>query len=108
MNKDFKVNAIILAAGVGMRLRPVTDFIPKPLMPVCGVPLIESIIIKMKQAGIAKIAVNTHHLAERIESFIRSSPYTDMVELFHEPEILGTGGPPVSYTHLTLPTNREV
>jgi aminoglycoside/choline kinase family phosphotransferase/dTDP-glucose pyrophosphorylase len=100
MSKDFKVNAIILAAGVGMRLRPVTDFIPKPLMPVGGVPLIESIIIKMKQAGIAKIAVNTHHLAERIESFIRSSPYTDMVELFHEPEILGTGGPLVNAKNL--------
>jgi NDP-sugar pyrophosphorylase family protein/thiamine kinase-like enzyme len=100
MNKDFKVNAIILAAGVGMRLRPVTDFIPKPLMPVGGVPLIESIIIKMKQAGIAKIAVNTHHLAERIESFIRSSPYTDMVELFHEKEILGTGGPLVNAKNL--------
>ena len=51
MNKNFKVNAIILAAGIGTRLRPVTDFIPKPLMPVGGVPLLESIILKMKQAG---------------------------------------------------------
>lgn len=93
MNKDFKVNAIILAAGLGTRLRPVTDFIPKPLMPIGGVPLIESIIIKMRQAGIARIAVNTHHLAHRIESFIRTSPYSDMIELFHEKEILGTGGP---------------
>jgi NDP-sugar pyrophosphorylase family protein len=96
MSKDFKVNAIILAAGVGTRLRPVTDFIPKPLMPVGGVPLLESIIIKMKKAGIAKIAVNTHHLADRIESFIGNSPYSDIVELFHEEEILGTGGPLVN------------
>ena len=96
MNKDFKVNAIILAAGIGTRLRPVTDFIPKPLMPVGGVPLLESIIMKMKQAGIAKIAVNTHHLAGRIESFIRNSPYSGFVELFHEKEILGTGGPLVN------------
>ena len=96
MNKNYKVNAIILAAGIGTRLRPVTDFIPKPLMPVGGVPLLESIIIKMKEVGIAKIAVNTHHLADRIESFIRNSPYSDMVELFQEKEILGTGGPLVN------------
>ncbi|MCX6985177.1 MAG: sugar phosphate nucleotidyltransferase [Lentisphaerae bacterium] len=96
MNKDYKVNAIILAAGIGTRLRPVTDFIPKPLMPVGGVPLLESIIVKMKQAGIAKIAVNTHHLADRIESFIRNSPYSGFVELFQEKEILGTGGPLVN------------
>ncbi len=94
------MNAIILAAGVGMRLRPVTDFIPKPLMPVGGVPLLESIIVKMKRAGIAKIAVNTHHLADRIESFIRNSPYSGMVELFHENEILGTGGPLVNARNL--------
>lgn len=100
MNKDFKVNAIILAAGIGTRLRPVTDFIPKPLMPIGGVPLIESIIIKMRQAGIAKIAVNTHHLAHRIESFIRTSPYSGMIELFHEKEILGTGGPLVNAGNL--------
>lgn len=100
MSKDYKVNAIILAAGIGTRLRPVTDFIPKPLMPIGGVPLIESIIIKMRQAGIAKIAVNTHHLAHRIESFIRTSPYSGMIELFHEKEILGTGGPLVNAGNL--------
>ncbi|MFA6291655.1 MAG: sugar phosphate nucleotidyltransferase [Victivallales bacterium] len=100
MSKDYKVNAIILAAGIGTRLRPVSDFVPKPLMPVGGVPLLESIIMRMKQAGIAKIAVNTHHLAERIESFIRNSPYSGIVELFHENEILGTGGPLVNARNL--------
>ena len=105
MSKDYKVNAIILAAGIGTRLRPVTDFIPKPLLPVGGVPLLESIIMKMKEAGIAKIAVNTHHLADRIESFIRNSPYSDMVELFHEKEILGTGGPLVNAKKLLSETD---
>jgi aminoglycoside/choline kinase family phosphotransferase/choline kinase len=100
MNNNSKVNAIILAAGIGTRLRPVTDFIPKPLMPVGGIPLLESIMMKMKQAGIAKIAVNTHHLAERIENFIRNSPYSDSVELFHEKEILGTGGPLINARNL--------
>ncbi len=100
MSKNYKVNAIILAAGIGTRLRPVTDFVPKPLMPVGGVPLLESIIMRMKEAGIAKIAVNTHHLAERIESFIRNSPYSDIVDLFHENEILGTGGPLVNARNL--------
>ncbi len=96
----FKVNGIVLAAGIGVRLRPVTDFIPKPLLPVDGRPLLESIIMKMKSAGVAKLAINTHHLAERIENFIGNSQYSGYAALYHEKEILGTGGPLVNAREL--------
>ncbi|HCE43802.1 MAG TPA: hypothetical protein DET40_09670 [Lentisphaeria bacterium] len=98
--EKFQVNAIILAAGIGTRLRPVTDFIPKPLMPVNGTPLLESIILKMKNSGVAKVAVNTHHLADRVETFVKNSSYADYVTLYHEEVILGTGGPLVNAKNL--------
>ncbi|MFZ2654159.1 MAG: sugar phosphate nucleotidyltransferase [Victivallales bacterium] len=100
MREKIGVNAIILAAGIGTRLRPVTDFIPKPLMPVDGTPLLESIILKMKNAGVAKVAVNTHHLADRVEAFVENSQYAGYVTLYHEKEILGTGGPLVNARNL--------
>ncbi len=105
MREKFEVNGIILAAGIGTRLRPVTDFIPKPLLPVDGTPLLESIILKMKNAGIAKIAVNTHHLAERIETFVKNSPHAGYVTIYHEKEILGTGGPLVNAKDLLSETD---
>ncbi|HBC88585.1 MAG TPA: hypothetical protein DCZ94_16685 [Lentisphaeria bacterium] len=103
--ENFKVNGIILAAGIGTRLRPVTDFIPKPLLPVNGTPLLETIIQKMKSAGIAKLAVNTHHLAERMESFVKNSQYASYATLYHETEILGTGGPLVNAKDLLSETD---
>jgi NDP-sugar pyrophosphorylase family protein/aminoglycoside/choline kinase family phosphotransferase len=91
-----KINAIVLAAGFGTRLRPLTDLMPKPLVPVANIPLLENVLINLTKAGIDKVAVNTHHLAEQLDDFIAQSVYHDRVELFNEPEILGTGGPLVN------------
>jgi mannose-1-phosphate guanylyltransferase len=81
---------IILAAGHGTRMRPLTDTIPKPLLPVLGVPLLEIIIHRLLGAGAGTIHANLYHLADRIAEYAgeRDWPVT-----FHrEPELLGTGG----------------
>ena len=84
--------AFVLAAGFGTRLRPLTLHRPKPLVPVCGVTVLEQALALCLRHGIGEVVVNAHHLAEQIEAFC--DPVAGMrvhvqVEL---PEILGTGG----------------
>ncbi len=86
------INAIILAAGFGSRLRPLTEYMPKPLIPVFGSSMLAVVAANLKRAGIDRIAVNTHYLAEQIGDAVAKLPEADSIELFHEPEILGTGG----------------
>ncbi len=83
---------MILAAGLGTRLQPLTYTIPKPMMPLCNRPLIAWLIDSLVDAGVRDIVVNLHHLPEAIE---RSLPplFPDVhFEFSYEPEILGTGG----------------
>ncbi len=83
--------AMVLAAGFGKRMRPITETIPKPLVPVLEVPMLESIIGKLRAAGIEKIVVNGFYLKEQIQSFVES--YDDPMIIFSEEhEILETGG----------------
>jgi len=91
-----KINGIVLAAGYGARLKPLTERIPKPLLPVCGTPIIELALEKLAEAGASRIAVNAYHLAGQIEAYVSKSRLRDRIELFKEPEILGTGGPLVN------------
>jgi NDP-sugar pyrophosphorylase family protein/thiamine kinase-like enzyme len=91
-----KVNAMVLAAGFGTRLRPLTEKIPKPMIPLGNISLLENIFINLKNAGVNKIAVNTHYLGNYIANAIQQSPWFNNVHLFHEKEILGTGGPIVN------------
>jgi len=86
------VRAMVLAAGLGTRLRPLTERVPKPLLPVAGRPLLGRVIERLRAAGVEEIAVNTHHLAGEVEAFVRSLPDAEGLRVFHEPEILGTGG----------------
>ena len=65
-----KLNAIVLAAGYGSRLAPLTLEVPKPALPVAGVPMLVRILRKLKAAGVDRIAVNTHHLKEQIEECV--------------------------------------
>ncbi|MHC4916923.1 MAG: sugar phosphate nucleotidyltransferase, partial [Planctomycetota bacterium] len=81
--------AMVLAAGLGTRLRPLTEMAPKPLLPVAGRPLLANVIAGLRAAGVREIAVNTHHLPEQIEEFAAGE---EGLTLFHEPQILGTGG----------------
>ena len=87
------MKAMILAAGLGSRLRPLTDVCPKPLVPVANRPVIASTIAYLKGYGIQSIVVNTHHHARQMSAFFRSGIAPGVsVELRHEPSILGTGG----------------
>lgn len=64
------MKAMIFAAGLGTRLKPITDTLPKALVPVCGKPLIEHVSRKLMASGIAEAVVNVHHFADKIESWI--------------------------------------
>ena len=87
---------LILAAGHGSRLRPITLHTPKPLVPFFGAPLIAYAAAQLVSQGVRRIAVNTHHLAEAVAHYVQ----TELTALYpavewhlsHEPELLGTGG----------------
>lgn len=88
------MKAMILAAGVGSRLQPLTNGKPKALIPVGGVPMIEHIILKIKAAGFNCIVINIHHLSEQVIDFLSSKHnFGVTVELSDERSyLLETGG----------------
>lgn len=83
--------AMVLAAGLGVRMRPITDRIPKPLVSVLGRTLLDRILDHLDKAGVERVVVNTHWLADVIERHLahRSSP---SIQLSMETERLETGG----------------
>lgn len=88
------MKALVLSAGYGERLRPLTEKIPKPLLEVGGRPLIHYPLLMLRRAGIAEIAINVHHLAGRIESALgRGDSLGVRITYSPEPMLLGTGGP---------------
>jgi len=86
------MRAILLAAGYGTRLRPLTNSMPKCLVPIHGKPLLGIWLERLSDAGMGPFLVNTHYLAEQVQEFVGASPYSDMVTLVHEPTLLGTAG----------------
>ena len=86
------MKAAVLAAGLGTRLKPLTDICPKPLWPVLNRPLLGVVLVQLETAGCFQVAVNTHHLADQVHNFLRSEPWSFLLSVSHEPEILGTGG----------------
>jgi mannose-1-phosphate guanylyltransferase len=86
------MKAILLAAGLGTRLRPLTNTIPKCLVPIHGQPLLGIWLERLTKAGIDSFLINTHYLAEQVEQFVTASPYRNQVTLVHEPTLLGTAG----------------
>ena len=86
------MRVLLLAAGCGTRLRPLTNKIPKCLVPIKGRPLLEIWLKRLTQAGLGPFLINVHHLAEQVEAFVELSPYRDKVVLVHEHELLGTAG----------------
>jgi NDP-sugar pyrophosphorylase family protein len=86
------MKALILCAGLGTRLLPHTKYIPKPLFPIDGRPLLDRIIQSLIQAGCCSIMINTHHLHRDIETFLETQHYAIPVQTRHELRILGTGG----------------
>lgn len=85
--------AFLLAAGRGMRFRPVTESIPKPLAPYLNVPLARAQLRRLLEAGISEAAVNLHHLGDEIvKDLVDHAAELPKVRFFPEPEILGTAG----------------
>lgn len=83
--------AMVLAAGLGKRLRPLTLTTPKPLLPVAGKPIIAHVLERLHQHGVSRVVVNTHYLADQLEDYLRAVPDLD-ITISHEPELLETGG----------------
>ena len=86
------MRALLLAAGLGTRLRPLTDNMPKCLVPIKGHPLLSIWLGRLTQAGIGPFLINTHYLANQVEVLIEASPYRDQVTLVNELELHGTAG----------------
>lgn len=81
--------AVILSAGLGTRMRPLTLTTPKPLLKLEGRPILAHTLDRLRQAGVEKIIVNAHHLADQIAAFLQAYPN---VVLSIEDELLETGG----------------
>jgi len=87
------MKAMILAAGEGTRLRPLTLNTPKVLLPVSGAPLIDYILRWLKHHGISEVAVNVHHLATAVCSYLGDGAHLGMKIVYsHEKTLLGTAG----------------
>jgi mannose-1-phosphate guanylyltransferase len=88
------MKALVLAAGFGERLRPLTNMIPKPLLEIGGHPLIHYPLLLLRDAGIRQIAINLHHLAANIRAALGSGDKLG-VDIIYLPEasLQGTGGP---------------
>jgi mannose-1-phosphate guanylyltransferase len=86
------MRALLLAAGLGTRLRPLTDTVPKAMVDIAGRPLLDRWLALLFAGGIERVLVNTHYLGPVIRSFVRSSRWNGSVDLVDEAVLLGTGG----------------
>lgn len=86
------MRALLLAAGKGTRLRPLTDTVPKCLVPIHGRPLLAYWLDLLFAGGIERALINTHWLADQVRDFVEASAWRSRIDLTHETELLGTGG----------------
>lgn len=88
------MNAFIFAAGLGTRLKPLTDTMPKALVPVGGKPLLYHVIEKLKSAGIKKIVINIHHFGDMIIEYVKENNNFGIEIVFSDERqmLLETGG----------------
>jgi mannose-1-phosphate guanylyltransferase len=86
------MKTILLAAGLGTRLRPMTNHIPKCLVPIKGKPLLQIWLENLTNAGLNSFLINTHYLSNQVEAFIRTSKFKEMCEVKYEENLLGTAG----------------
>ena len=107
--------ALLLAAGLGTRLAPLTNALPKCLMPINGQPLLGVWLDMLLDAGFRDILVNTHYGAPLVERFVSQERYRSRVHVSYESELLGTAGTllrhsdrfdegPLLLTHPDIPT----
>jgi len=85
--------AVILAAGRGKRLRPLTDGLPKPMLPIGGRPLLEHLLAHLVEAGVREVAINLHHRPEAVRSYLGDGSRAGLRVLYSQEEtLLGTAG----------------
>jgi N-acetyl-alpha-D-muramate 1-phosphate uridylyltransferase len=88
----FPDHAMVLAAGLGTRMRPVTDGMPKPLVPVAGKALIDYVLDKLAEAGVGTAVVNVHYFADQIERHLEARAAPRIVISDERTQLLNTGG----------------
>jgi mannose-1-phosphate guanylyltransferase len=94
------VKAVLLIAGLGTRLRPLTNSIPKCLLPINGEPLLGIWFEKLVAAGVSEVLINTHWLADQVSDYVeKNCPPELKVTVFYEQQLLGSAG--------TLAANRD-
>lgn len=88
------MKAMIFAAGLGARLKPLTDSTPKALIPIAGKPMLEHVILKLKAAGFDQIVINIHHLGDQITDFLAANQNFGLhIDISDERDyLLDTGG----------------
>lgn len=86
------MRAVLLAAGLGTRLRPYTEATPKCLIEIGGTPLVIHWLKKLTESGIQEVLINTHYLSDQVEEYLRNSVYAQSLSFAYEPELLGTAG----------------
>lgn len=88
------MNALIFAAGLGTRLKPLTDTMPKAMVPICGKPLVQILIEKLKGIGVTEIVINVHHFAQQIIDFVEANNRFGINIRFSDEtdQLLETGG----------------
>ncbi|MGK9053556.1 nucleotidyltransferase family protein [Neorhizobium petrolearium] len=84
--------AMVLAAGLGTRLRPITDTMPKPLVPVAGKPMIDYALDTLADAGVTRAAVNAHHFADRMEAHLKAYPRMEILISDERAALMNSGG----------------
>jgi len=89
------MKALIWSAGFGTRLLPLTEILPKPLFPICNIPMIDIIISYLKSRGVSSFGINTHYLRAPLVSHLKAMK--EDIFITEEEEILGTGGGTVSF-----------
>jgi MurNAc alpha-1-phosphate uridylyltransferase len=84
--------AMVLAAGLGTRMRPLTDTMPKALVPVAGKPLIDHVLDRLRDAGVEKAVVNVHHFADQTEAHLAARRDLEILVSDERAELLDSGG----------------
>lgn len=87
-----KMSAMVLAAGLGMRMRPITDTVPKPLVEVAGRTLLDRALDALEAVGVTRAVVNVHHLADRIEAHCKTRSTPSIVISDERDELLDSAG----------------
>jgi mannose-1-phosphate guanylyltransferase len=93
------MKAFLLAAGLGTRLRPITDSTPKCLLSIGGRPMLDIWLDALAKAGVSEVLLNAHHLADQVQAHVAARVEPPLVHLVVEPELLGSAG--------TLRANRD-